>query len=137
MKNSQFLLGLLLFIGGPAFAQVADEGLPSPYFIDEVHCSGLNVHDVRANWLLAEEEVAPARKIEDAEMCERMLRVFGIAKYEWLSPDDLERTATNIRQSGYFKESDLTVKKSELKNHVHVFLTAKPVERGKKLFGRI
>ena len=106
-----------------------DEPLPSPYFIDELHCSGINVVNISESWLLSKDEVEPARKVEQAEMCERIFHVFGIDKYDWLSPDDLERTATIIRQSGYFLESDLSIKKSELKNHVHIFLTVKPAPR--------
>jgi hypothetical protein len=105
---------------------VPDDALPSPYFIDEIHCSGINLPNIKEGWLLTQDEVEPARKVEEADMCERVLRVFGIEKYQWLSPDDLERTATLIRQSGSFQEADLSIRKSELKNHVHIYLKAKP-----------
>jgi len=101
--------------------------LPSPYFVDEVHCTGLNSPNIQETWLLSKEEVEPAKKLEQEDMCERVLRAFGISKFMWLSPDDLERTATIIRQSGYFLESELSVRKSELQNHVHVFLKVTPV----------
>lgn len=122
MKNLVITLALLTSVISQAQEPAPVEGLPSPYFIDEVHCTGINVPIIHEGWLLTKEEVEPARKVEEADLCERLFRVFGIEKYQWFSPDDLERTATLIRQSGYFLDSDLSVQKSEIKNHVHVFL---------------
>ncbi len=48
------------------------EGLPSPYFVDELHCSGIHVRDIREGWLLEADEVEPARKVDQAEMCNRL-----------------------------------------------------------------
>src|SRR5579862_1744614 len=68
------------------------DGLPSPYFVDDVHCQGNRVREVNEGWLLSKDEVEAARKVENQETCESLFRAFGIEKYMWLSPDDLERT---------------------------------------------
>ena len=126
-----FVTGALLLTAGSVLAaeSPSEELLPSPYFIDEVHCDGINVHDISESWLLSKDDVDAAKKVERKETCENLLKVFGVEKYMWLSPDDLERIATLIKQSGYFEEADLSIKKSELKNHVHAFLKVKPVPK--------
>lgn len=128
---ANLLASAALFMWSPVYGSEnsAEDTLPSPYFIDELHCSGINVRDINEGWLLSKDEVEAARKVEHQETCEKILRAFGIEKYIWLSPDDLERTSTLIKQSGNFEESDLSVKKSELKNHVHLFLKVKPLPK--------
>ena len=121
------ILALLTAIATQAQDTALAEGpLASPYFVDEMHCSGLNSPEVEETWLLSREEVEPAKKLSQQNMCERVLHSFGIRKFMWLSPDDLERTATIIRQSGYFQTSELSIRKSELQNHVHIFLKVVP-----------
>ncbi|MEK6705427.1 MAG: hypothetical protein AABZ06_06540 [Bdellovibrionota bacterium] len=124
-----FVIGAFLMTVGSVLAakSPSEELLPSPYFIDEVHCEGINVLDISESWLLSKEDVDAAKKVEGKETCENLLKAFGVEKYMWLSPDDLERIDTLIKQSGYFEEVDLSIKKSELKNHVHAFLKVKPV----------
>ncbi len=122
-----FLVSLAALAGEPGFNST-EAPLASPYFVDEMHCSGINTPEISEGWLLSKEEVEPARKLTQEEMCERVLHAFGIRKFMWLSPDDLERTATIIRQAGYFQSSELSIRKSELQNHVHVFLKVVPGE---------
>jgi len=126
-KMIMLALGVFLATTASVYADELprEEGLPSPYFIDEVHCEGNHVHEVRGGFY-APDEVEAANKVESHESCENLLKAFGIVKYSWISPDDLERTATIMKQSEYFDSVELAVKKSELQNHVHVFLKVKP-----------
>src|SRR5436190_724557 len=94
-------------------ANVQEENLPSPNFVDGVRCIGLNPKTLSESWLIAKEEVEITQKIEDQEDCEDLLRAFGIDKHKWLNPEDLESASTRLKQSGYFEEVDLSIKKSE------------------------
>jgi hypothetical protein len=124
-----FSFAIFLITTASVFAADPEELLPSPYFVDDVHCAGNHVREVTEGWLLSKDEVEASQKVETQDTCENLFKAFGIEKYMWLSPEDLERTATIIKQSGYFEEADLSIKKSEIKNHVHIFLKVKPIPK--------
>ena len=64
-----FVTGALLLTAGSVLAaeSPSEELLPSPYFIDEVHCDGINVHDISESWLLSKDDVDAAKKVERKE----------------------------------------------------------------------
>jgi hypothetical protein len=121
-----WLIAMVLFTSiASIHASPTEPPLESPYFIDAVHCSGFSAREVTESWLVAKEEVEITKKIEDQEECEDLLKSFGIEKYMWLNAEDLERISARVRQSEYFEEASLSIKKSEIKNHIHVFLKVK------------
>jgi hypothetical protein len=66
----------------PVYTQ--DDVLPSPYFIDGVHCIGTNQKEVSESWLVSKEEVEITQQIESQEDCEELIKAFGIEKHKWL-----------------------------------------------------
>jgi hypothetical protein len=118
-------LGLLIFLLTAISAKADESALQSPYFIDGLHCSGLAQHEGPEYLLLPREESESAKLIEAEEDCADLFKTFGIEPYIWLSPVELERLSAQISQAPYFESASLSVKKSDLKNHVHVFLKVK------------
>ena len=117
------------FLALMARASLAAEGKPSePLFIRRGSLQrGLREHVVKPSWLVPQEEVEITEKVEEQEDCETLPGAFGTEKFNWLTPEDLgERVSFQMKQSGSFEEVELSLEKSELKNHVHVILTAKP-----------
>lgn len=116
---------------GPSqsLADLREESLASPYFIDELHCDGLFISQTKRGWNVSMEDLKAVRRLEEKEACEKLFRTFRVEKYSWISLSDLEKVSTQIKQSNFFEESNLTLKKSELKNHVHLFLKTKTKPR--------
>lgn len=100
---------------------ISPDSLQSPYFIDGVHCEGLSEPDDSIYFFLPDDSVSAVKKASLQEKCERVLKFFGLEKYSWMSQDDLESLSVKIKSSGYFKNVDISVKKSELQNHVHLY----------------
>jgi len=65
-------------------------------------------------------------KVIDQQRCENLLASYGIEKFQWMTPEDLELANFRLNDSPYFKNVELSLKKSELKNHVHVFAAFVP-----------
>ena len=76
-------------------AYADQDALSSPYFIDEIHCQGLAEHDGPTYWFLSQEEAEAQKLIEAQEDCHDLFKSFGIEKYGWISPEDLERTSAH------------------------------------------
>jgi hypothetical protein len=134
MNGLPHTLLLLLWLTAISLTALADSDefdetqsapLPSPYFVDGVHCNGNRTRKVPGIFIPAE-EVEIATKIEAQEECESLASLFGVQKFMWLTPEDLEKFANSLKQSGSFKEVEVSIKKSELKNHIHVFVNLTP-----------
>jgi hypothetical protein len=122
MFKKTYLIAFFLAMGS---ANASEDSLTSPYFIDGIHCTGLAEHDGPAYLLIPESETKTQKLIEAQEDCIDLFKSFGIEKYNWISPEDLERISAQVSQSVYFESALLSIKKSELKNHIHVFLNVK------------
>jgi hypothetical protein len=97
--------------------------LKSPYFIDGVHCEGLQdaERDKTLGEIFADEEVAKLGiKANNQMICEKIFSKYGIDKFQWVTPDDLEKLTFGLKRSGKYKNIDVRIEKSELQNHVHL-----------------
>ena len=110
---------LLVFVD---IALAEDEILDSAYFIDEVHCTGPRFNNSDQTMSLDEVDFQKDKNIQE---CEKLFAMFDVQKFKWISKSDIEILSRKIKHSDFFESSDLTLKKSELKNHVHLFLDAK------------
>ncbi|MBI1860428.1 MAG: hypothetical protein HYR96_05880 [Deltaproteobacteria bacterium] len=131
---SLFVLGILLLGTQSAWAADADkeaDTLPSPYFIDGLHCEGLPQSKRVVTWFASDEEVEIAKRVASQEDCEATLSVYGVSKFSWLTPEDLEKLSDTLKRSHLFKTVEVSIKKSEIKNHIHLFakLDRYPTER--------
>lgn len=122
MKNLSFRMLALAMLAQSNYA-VAEEPLKSPYFIDAVHCDGLEDKDMDARMaeFYVDEEVAKLGvKAQNQTNCEKIFSKFGIQKFNWVTPDDLEKLRFGLIRSGKFKNIAVRIEKSELQNHVHL-----------------
>jgi hypothetical protein len=126
------ILTAFLALGAlPALAQeqAADNAVqPSPYFVDGLKCEGLETRKVEPGWLVPfvpADAVSSAQRALDAGACEDLFTYFGIKRYTWIAPEDLEQLELNLKQSKLFWESSVTLQKSELKNHIYVVVRVK------------
>lgn len=118
MKKMFYLMPLISVLSNPTFA-LASQELKSPYFIDGVQCEGLGEGDV-PKFFLPEDAVEPAKKAAAQQKCETTFKFFGVEKFAWLNQSDLEELSVKMNNSGYFKHVDISIRKSELKNHVYL-----------------
>lgn len=100
----------------------AVEKRQSPYFIDGLHCEGLESLDATQDMDLAyPDEVAEiGRKTRLQDLCESIFADGGVRKFQWVTPNDLERTTFILVHSKRFKSIAFRIEKSELQNHVHL-----------------
>lgn len=112
----------------PAFAEgdAQPTEFTSPYFVDGVHCEGFDLPKLEANWLIPKDSVDQANKTRDQKLCEVVFDHFGIKKFTWITPEDLEAFSAKIKSSSDYKSANVSLKKSQLPNHVHVMLNATP-----------
>lgn len=107
----------------PSSYALGAEALKSPYFIDGVHCEGLQDkdRDKAIAEVYADDEVAKLGvKAQNQIFCEQIFSKHGIQKFQWVTPDDLEKLTFGLRRSGKYKNIDVRIEKSELQNHVHL-----------------
>lgn len=115
-------LAVLMILARPEYLFAA-EGLKSPYFIDGVHCEGLedSYRDEMFARQYRDDVVAKMGvKARNQTACERIYAEFGIEKFQWITPEDLERLSFGLKRSGRYKSVDIRIEKSELQNHVHL-----------------
>lgn len=100
----------------------AGEMRKSPYFLDGLHCEGLEAVETGEDLTLAypDEVTAIGRKMRLQELCEATFKDSGVKKFQWVTPEDLERVAFILTRSKKFKSVDIRLEKSELQNHVHL-----------------
>lgn len=125
---------LILILSAAVFAQAQqDEPLQSPYFIDDLHCSGIskdNPEDLA--YFSDEQEKAYATQAIESDNCYNLFSSYGIKKHEWYNPSDIKNFLYSLKYSGTVEDADLEIKKSELKNHVHLFLSVSQLKKTKK-----
>lgn len=100
----------------------AEEKLQSPYFIDGVHCEGLDSVETNEDLTIAypDEVVEVGRKARLQERCESIFADGGVKVFQWVTPADLERATFILIHSKRFKGIDFRIEKSELQNHIHL-----------------
>ncbi len=126
----------ILFFFFSIYSALADERIySSPYFIDGLHCQGLAEHVGWETLFISQEEAEAQRQLEAQEDCTELFKVFGLEKYTWMSPEELERVSAQVSQSVYFQEAQLSIKKSDLKNHIHILLNVKTKSKYVYRFG--
>jgi hypothetical protein len=120
---NQLKLLLVGSVGLQSVVALGQEALKSPYFIDGVHCEGLDDEDrdeVISNYFSDDEVAKLGLKSAKAADCESLFSQYGATKFEWVTPEDLEKLVFGLKRSGRFKSVDVQVEKSELQNHVHI-----------------
>lgn len=121
MRYFPHLLAVAIFL--PSHIALATEPLKSPYFIDGVHCEGLDDKDLdnRISDQFGDEALAKLGvKAHNQSTCEHIFSEYGITKFQWVTPDDLENFNFLLKKSGKFKTIDVRIEKSESQNHVHL-----------------
>jgi hypothetical protein len=122
-----FTLALILQLSTPSTAQSDDtvaDFLPIPYFVDGVRCEGFNFGEVDTA-LLSRATQKIINSTKHQEDCESFLGLLGIRKLSWIPTEEFELLADRIKNQNVFDEVEVSLKKSEHKNHVHVFVRAK------------
>jgi len=105
--------------------------LKSPYFIDGVHCEGLTaIND--SVWPYNEEMFSGIMESRNQNACESIFSIYGVTVYEWYTPEKLASIANHLKKNEDFSSAELSIKKSEMQNHVHLFLVVKPKNHGEK-----
>jgi hypothetical protein len=107
----------------PSNYAIAADQLKSPYFVDGVHCEGLDDQelDAKIKEFYADDAIAKLGvKAQNQAKCEKLFSKFGIDKFQWVTPDDLEKLNFGLKNSGKFKSLEVQIEKSELQNHVHL-----------------
>lgn len=105
-----------------ALSQDQEQTLQSPYFIDGIHCDGLQYsHTTLEKNLAGSKDKKFGLKVFNQSQCENVFSHFGIEKLTWITPQDIELLTFKMNKSEIFDNVTLSLKKSELKNHVHLF----------------
>jgi len=130
MKTLQASLAVscLLWIGlaAPAPLDAAESSQPesrkSPYFIDGLHCEGLDGLETGDDLTRAyPDEVADMGiKTRHQEQCEWIFEKSGVRKFQWVTPEDLEKLDFILKHSRKFAAAAIRIEKSELQNHIHL-----------------
>jgi REP element-mobilizing transposase RayT len=116
-----------------AEANISEEQLPSPYFIDGVHCEGFKF-ETESSWPYKEETAKEAKRAQIESACKGFFNSYGIELFQWYTPENLESLSNTIRKAEEFYSVELNIKKSELPNHIHLFLKTVPKTVDSKIF---
>lgn len=95
----------------------------SPYFVDGVHCEGFEgtLREEELKKIFADEESAEIGvRSAYQDQCESLFSFYGLKKFQWVTPSDLEKLSFSIRHGGKFEKSEIRIEKSDLPNHIHV-----------------
>ncbi len=116
------LLSLLPLVISPQVAHAQESTDSSnqfgaPYFVDGVHCEGIPLKKL---WPLAGDTSARASKLLTQNYCEGLFRMYGIEKFQWYTPEQIEFFQHAIRKSNDYEVLDLSLKKSSQQGHVHL-----------------
>jgi hypothetical protein len=100
----------------------SEETRRSPYFIDGIHCEGIEELDPGEDLTRSyPDEVADIGiKTRRQVLCESIFAKSGVAKFQWVTPEDLEKLSFILKHSKRFQSADLRIEKSELQNHIHL-----------------
>jgi REP element-mobilizing transposase RayT len=132
--NPKNLLLSALFIGQPIWAQdvlKGEELLSSPYFVDGVHCEGFSF-EKESYWPYKEEDAAIMKKAQFEGACIGFFASYGIKLFQWYTPENLQNLTNLMRKTEEFNAVDVSIKKSELPNHIHLFVKFAPDQTNKK-----
>jgi hypothetical protein len=139
MKILRFVF-LILAAGHSSYGLAeTDHGstpLKSPYFIDGIHCQGLDGEidsDEMRKAYTDEETAVVGIKVLKQQLCEGIFSSFGVEKFQWLTPEDLETLVFSIRYSKKYRNVEVKVEKSQLQNHVHLIGKFEPYKSVQKL----
>ncbi|TWW08457.1 hypothetical protein E3A20_24150 [Planctomyces bekefii] len=123
-------LFLLLAISAPStYALANSEGHKSPYFIDGIHCEGIEglIDEDKLKQGYPDDEVASIGiKSARQNYCETIFREYGVEKFQWATPEDIEKLSFGLRRGSKFQSVEIRLEKSELQNHVHLIGKFKP-----------
>lgn len=122
MKRVSILLASLAATTS-SHALASAEVRKSPYFIDGIHCEGLEglLDDYNLKRQYPDEEVAAVGlKTIRQSHCEGIFKEYGIEKFQWVTPEDLEKLSFTLKRSNKFRSADIRIEKSDLQNHVHL-----------------
>lgn len=116
-----------------AFAAGAEK-LESPYFIDGLHCEGMEFTEEQVgSYVNSEKYREIGKKFLNQKRCEMIFEYFGVKKLSWMTQDEIELLSLKMEKADFLKSAELSMKKSELKNHVHLFANLK-LKSGSKHF---
>lgn len=120
--NPQSLLQTNSPTNGPTDS-VANEYSESPYFIDGLHCEGFET-DQRA---FSGDDGARTRanRILSQSYCDGLFKMYGIQKFNWYTPEQLEYVQIALRKAADFEAQDIAIKKGSQVGHVHLFVKIK------------
>ena len=112
-------------------ALAGSEDRKSPYFIDGIHCEGLerpwNEDALKKNYP-DDDMAAVAIQTLQQDRCEALFKNYGVEKFQWVTPADLEKLSFTLKRSNKFRAAEIRIEKSELQNHVHLIGRLTPYE---------
>lgn len=120
---------MLCFAACPGLAQDGSggEGLPSPYFVAGFRCEGLKTGNADLYNLLSAGERSDLDRFNLERACENLFAAYGIEKFKWISPDEIERLQMLLAGNPAFDRADLRLLPAEERGHV--YLIAQVVRR--------
>ena len=130
MRYTTILLATALSLMAKV-ALAGAEDRKSPYFIDGIHCEGLerlwNEDALKKNYP-DDDMAAVAIQTLQQDRCEALFKNYGVEKFQWVTPADLEKLSFTLKRSNKFRAVDIRIEKSELQNHVHLIGRLTPYE---------
>ncbi|MDQ3232414.1 MAG: hypothetical protein M3Q07_11380 [Pseudobdellovibrionaceae bacterium] len=130
IRNSAFIAPLLITIAASASLQAA-ELRKSPYFVDGIHCHGLDSfidqNEIKQSYRDPEVSAIRIKSLLQNE-CELVFSQHGVEKFQWLTPEDLEKLVFSLKRSQRFHAVDIHIEKSVLQNHIHLIGKFTPFE---------
>jgi hypothetical protein len=131
--RTQFLASLFLgFLPATGFAQdssnttqtaeQSQKTLPSPYFVVGFRCEGITAEVTDFLSILNAEQRKRIAQSRELDLCERAFSYFGVEKYSWISPDDLEKTELRLARYDVFAKPQLKVIAAEAPGQVYLQL---------------
>ena len=125
-KTNRFVIALISLLGavesGIALA-AASSDLKSPYFIDAIHCEGIDElidSDQLKKTFISDEVAIVGTRVLRQKQCEAIFQAYHVEKFSWVTPQDLETLEFALKHSQRFEAVDISIAKSELPNHVHL-----------------
>lgn len=122
MRVTRYLCTMFC-LGMSSASLAADTDFKSPLFIDGIHCEGhadSKLGEALRKNYSNDEIAAVGVKAQLQLLCEALFKEFGVEKFQWVTPGDLERLDFTLKHSKRFQSVDLSIKKSEMQNHVHL-----------------
>lgn len=96
--------------------------LPSPYFVVGFRCEGITAEVKDFFSILNSEQRKRVAQSRELDLCEKAFSYFGIEKYSWISPDDLQKTELRLERYDVFAKPQLKVIPAEAPGQVYLQL---------------